>query len=257
MDRLAGKVVLVTGGGGGLGAAVALRCAAEGAAVVIGDLDEAAGLRVADEISAMGGRALGRGLDGRDEASLAALARATTDAFGGLDGAVFCAADMSLVPRDHDALTIDLAVFDAVIAGHLRSQLLSTRAILPLLLERGGGALVFMSSQAAFSPAPMLAGYAAAKGGVNALMRHVAFTWGKQGVRANALAPGFVMTERNALDHGREAVEARRAASLARTPSTHAGEAGDVAAMAALLISDEGAWINGQVLNLDGGGTMR
>lgn len=253
MRGLSGKVAVVAGGGSGLGAAAALRLGAEGVAVLVGDIFEDKAQAIAARIVAAGGRASSRWFDVTDEASVNALTAGAVAAYGGLDGMLFGAADMSLVPRDGDALGIELEVFDRVVESHLRGQLLCARAALPHLLARGGGALVFMSSVAAFAPAPRLAAYSAAKAGVNALMRHVATTWGKAGVRANALAPGLVVTERMA--------GARSAASLEETlegtPSPRNGVPDDIASAAAFLMSDDGAWINGQVLNVDGGRTMR
>jgi NAD(P)-dependent dehydrogenase (short-subunit alcohol dehydrogenase family) len=250
---LADKVVVVAGGGAGLGAAAALRLGAEGAAVVVGDIFVDKAQAVAEQIVAAGGRAVSSAFDVTDEASTYALAAAAVETYGGLDGMLFGAADMSLISKDGDALAISLDVFDRVIQAHLRGQLLCTRAALPHLLARGGGALVFMSSVAAFEPEPRLAAYSAAKAGINALMRHVATTWGKQGVRANALAPGLVVTERMAAIRTEESLRS----VLAGTPSPRNGAPDDIAGAAAFLISDDGAWINGQVINVDGGRTMR
>lgn len=253
MRGLAGKVVVVAGGGAGLGAAAALRLGAEGASVVVGDIAGARAVEVAARIVEAGGRAVAQGFDVADEAQVEALTGLAVETYGGLDGMVFGAADMSLVPRDGNALEVELSVFDAVLASHLRGQLLCVRAALPRLLDRGGGALVFMSSVAAFSPAPRLAAYSAAKAGINALMRHVATTWGKAGVRANALAPGLVVTERMAALRSEGALQAM----LDLTPSPRNGAPDDIAGATAFLISDDGAWINGQVLSVDGGRTMR
>jgi NAD(P)-dependent dehydrogenase (short-subunit alcohol dehydrogenase family) len=250
---LAGKVAVVAGGAAGLGEAAAQRLAAEGAAVVVGDILEAKAREVAARIVEGGGRAIGLGFDVTDEASVGVLTAAAVETYGGLDGMMFSAADMSLMPLDADALDIPLEVFDRVVQSHLRGQLLCARAALPHLLDRGGGALIFMSSVAAFQPAPRLVAYSAAKGAINALMRHVATTWGKRGVRANALAPGLVITTRIAARLGEEGV----VAAVGDSPTTRNGVPDDVGAAVAFLMSDDGAWINGQVLNVDGGRTMR
>jgi NAD(P)-dependent dehydrogenase (short-subunit alcohol dehydrogenase family) len=112
---------------------------------------------------------------------------------------------------------------------------------------------VYTSSGAAFVGEAERLSYAVSKAGINALMRHVASRWGRQGIRSNAIAPGLVMTE-GAMVHMDEQA---RAAMLAIGRSTRLGEPGDIAAMVAMLMSDDGEWINGQVISVDGGITMR
>jgi NAD(P)-dependent dehydrogenase (short-subunit alcohol dehydrogenase family) len=135
----------------------------------------------------------------------------------------------------------------------LRGHLLCTRRAIPLLLARGGGAIVHTSSAAAFMGEPARPSYAMAKAGINALVRHVASRWGKEGIRANGVAPGLVITPTVAAMGD---TDVQRAA-LRRTPSPSLGRPEDIAAMVAFLLSDDGAWVNGQVVSVDGGSTKR
>jgi NAD(P)-dependent dehydrogenase (short-subunit alcohol dehydrogenase family) len=252
---LAGKVVVLAGGAGGIGTATCMRLAEEGATVVVGDLDGAAAEAIAARITAAGGQAAGTGVDVRDEASVARLFALAVDAFGGVDGAHVNAADLSpgVIFSDTDALGVDLGVFDHTLAVDLRGHVLCARAALPLLLERGGGAIVHTSSAAAFMGDRTRPSYAIAKSGINALVRHMAARWGKEGIRANAVAPGVVITPtvaaRGESDFQRDA--------LRRVASTRLGRPEDIAAMVAFLLSDDGEWVNGQVVSVDGGLTKR
>lgn len=253
MRRLEGKVLIVAGGGSGIGAAVAQRLAQEGAAVIVGDLDAAAAKGVAAGIVRGGGRALGIGCDITDEAAVTAMVATAASECGGLDGIHVNAADMQAIRSDGDALDLDLAVFDRTLAVNLRGHLLCTRAALPELLKRGGGAIVYTSSGAADMGEPTRLSYAVSKSGLHALMRHVASRWGKQGIRANAVAPGLVITEQ-LREHFPENL---RQATLAITRSPRLGTSEDIAAMVAMLMSAEGEWINGQVIGVDGGAMFR
>lgn len=252
MQSAYSKVAIVAGGGG-IGGASARKLARDGSAVVIGDLDENNALSIANSIAEQGGQSRGIRCDIGDEASVAALIGLAVEAFGGLDQIHINAADLAIIFKDSNAVDVDLAVFDRTLAVNLRGHLLCTRAAIPELLKRGGGAIVYTTSAAAFIGEDQRPCYAMAKAGINALMRHVASRWGLQGIRANCVAPGFVVTENNA----RTLPDGFVDKALKRTRSTRIGNPDDVAAMVGLLLSDEGAWINGQVISIDGGATMR
>jgi NAD(P)-dependent dehydrogenase (short-subunit alcohol dehydrogenase family) len=117
-----------------------------------------------------------------------------------------------------------------------------------------GGAIVYTSSDAAFEGEPERPSYAASKSGVNALMRHVASKWGRKGLTANAIAPGFVMTPE--MIGGGQVPEEWIAQCVRRTRSTRVGAASDIAAMAAHLLSEDARWINGQVFHVNGGALL-
>jgi NAD(P)-dependent dehydrogenase (short-subunit alcohol dehydrogenase family) len=250
--RLEGKVIAVAGGCGTIGTGVSRRLAQEGAQVVLGDIDLAAAERLASEIRAAGGRAAPVRLDIADEASIAAFVQAALDQFGGLDG--FHANAVALPVDDHDdVLSTTVGAYDRIMHANSRGYFLCTRHALPPLIARGGGCLLYTSAGAAYSAAPLRAVYAMAKSGVNALMRHVASRYGAQGVRSNAIAPGYIISpeRRAALD---PAVFRERAAA---SKLKQIGGPEDIAAMAALLLSDDGKFITGQVISVDGGTSHR
>ncbi len=196
--------------------------------MAIGDLDGGSAEAVAGAIVAQGGQAFGQACDIGNEADVNGLVEAAVVRYGGLDMLHVNAADLQVIFRDSNAVDVDLAVFDRTLAINLRGHLLCTRAAIPRMLARGGGA-------------------------IHALMRHVASRWGKAGIRANVVAPGFVLTENNL----KTMPEEFKALALGKTRSTRTGKPEDIAAMVCLLLADAGEWINGQVISVDGGATMR
>jgi NAD(P)-dependent dehydrogenase (short-subunit alcohol dehydrogenase family) len=255
MRGLQDKVAVVAGGAGGIGTATSVRLAEEGVAVVVGDLNGDAALAVAARITEAGGRAVGVAVDISDEQAVNHMVALAVDTYGGLDILHANAADLSpgTLGRDSNALDIPLDAFDRAIAVDLRGHLLCTRAAIPEILKRGGGAIVYTSSGAAFMGEPERPAYAMSKSGINALVRHVASKWGRKHVRANAVAPGLVLTEgpRSVLS------EEFMKMALRGTRSWRLGEPEDIAAMVAFLVSSDGEWINGQVLSVDGGASLR
>ena len=248
-------MVVVAGGAGGIGTATSLRMADEGASVVVGDLNADAARDVAARINANGGHAVGVPVDISDEESVSALVRTALTEFGGIDALHANAADLSpaTLAGDTDVVSIDMDTFDHVLSVNLRGHVLCTRHAVPALLERGGGALVYTASDAAFVGEPQRVGYAIAKAGIGALVRHVASRWGKDRIRANAVAPGVVVTPtiaETSADHG-------LGRYLAHARSWRLGEPADIAAMVAHLMSDDGQWINGQVISVNGGMVLR
>ena len=255
MRGLKDKVAVVAGGAGGIGTATCVRLGEEGAKVVVGDLNGEAAAAVAKEITGAGGEATSLGFDISDEDSVRALIAKAVDEFGGLDVLHANAADLSpgTIGQDSEATAIDLGVFDQTMHVNMRGHLLCARHAIPELLKRGGGALVFTSSVAAFAGEPERPAYAMAKSAINALVRHIASRWGKQDIRANAIAPGLVLTEAlwNSID------TSFRDRVLKGTRSSRIGRPEDIAGMVAFLASDDGAWINGQVISVDGGTILR
>jgi NAD(P)-dependent dehydrogenase (short-subunit alcohol dehydrogenase family) len=207
------------------------------------------------EIVERGGKALSVGVDITDEASIAAAVEEAVANFGGLDGVHVNAANMAMdvIGNDTDAVRIDLDVFDRSVRTNLRGYLACTQAAIPALLASGGGAIVYTSSAAAFVGEPERPAYAMTKAGLNALVWHVASKWGTEGIRANAVAPGPTVSA--AVDG--HLPDEYKQAMLATLRSPRLGRPEDVAAMVALLLSSEGEWINGQVISVDGGRTLR
>jgi NAD(P)-dependent dehydrogenase (short-subunit alcohol dehydrogenase family) len=255
MRGLDGKVAVVAGGGSGIGAATAARLAEEGSSVVVGDIVVDNAAAVAAEIREHGGTAVAAEFDIADDASVAALVAAAVAEFGGLDLMHANAADLSetAILNDTDALDVDLGIFDRTIAVNLRGHLLCTRHAIPEMLRRGGGSIVYTSSAAGHVGEPQRPSYGISKSGINALMRHVSSRWGREGIRANCVAPGMVLTK--TIRDNSDAEFREFALSLGRSPRL--GEPEDIAAAVAFLMSDDASWITGQVISVDGGSTTR
>jgi NAD(P)-dependent dehydrogenase (short-subunit alcohol dehydrogenase family) len=247
-----GKVAVCAGSATGMGAASAYKLALEGAKVVIGDVNIEAAEALADRIRAAGGDAFAQAFDITDEVQVNGLIQGAAERWGGLDLMHVNAADLRIVRKDRDALTTDLSVFDRTIEVGLRGHLLCTRAAIPLMLQRGKGSIVYTSSGASKSAAPIQMSYYVMKAGLNGLMRHVAVRWGAEGVRANAICPGVVLTETVM----RNMNEAMREGARARIPSPRLGESEDIANLVSFLLSDAAEWINGQAISIDGGSSV-
>ena len=251
---LADRAVVVVGGATGIGAATAARLAEEGCRVVIGDIAEDAAHATAGRIVAGGGAATAVAFDLADPDSVSGLIDRAASIHGGIDAMFNVGADMTAIRADTDIVEIDLTVWDRVMAVNLRGYVAAMKHALPRMLSRGGGAIVNMSSAAAFQGEPARPAYATAKAGIGALTRHVASRWGKEGIRCNAVAPGFTATEAiRSAPHWPQL----EAAALKRIRGPRVGATEDIAALVAFLLSDEGAWINGQVINIDGGTVLR
>jgi NAD(P)-dependent dehydrogenase (short-subunit alcohol dehydrogenase family) len=251
---LAKRVAVVVGGATGIGAATAARLGEEGCRVVIGDVASDAAARTAARIVAAGGTAAHVAFDLADPESVANLIHSAATTYGGVDLLFNVGADMSTIRADTDVVDIDFDVWDRVMAVNLRGYVAAMKYAIPRMLSRGGGVIVNTSSAAAFQGEHARPAYATAKAGIGALTRHVASRWGKEGIRCNAVAPGFTATE--AIRSAPQWPDLQ-AAALKRIRGTRVGDPDDIAALVAFLLSEEGAWINGQVVNIDGGTVLR
>jgi NAD(P)-dependent dehydrogenase (short-subunit alcohol dehydrogenase family) len=245
---LAGKVVLVSGGASDIGRATALRLGDEGASVVVGDVAEEGAAAVADEVVAAGGHAVGLRCDVRSEAAVAAFVGRAVTEFGGVDCIDHNAA-WSHPRLDTDAVGVDLGVWDRVIEITTRGALLLARAAIPVMVARGGGSIVTISSGTSTIGESTRVAYGVSKAALNQLTRHLAARYGRDGIRANAIAPGFILT---ATAEASVPAEMQRRLAEAN-PTRRLGTPDDIARIVVFLCSDASAYVNGQVLHGDGG----
>ena len=179
-----------------------------------------------------------------------------TDAgrFGGLDGLHANFAYMADGNPEWGVLNLPLEIYDETQRVNARGFFLCTKAVLPPMIARGGGSIVYTSSAAANAGGPAQVSYAMSKSAGQALMRHVATRYGAQGIRANTLAPALTMHSRLEMLVPPEMIDAARSAARIKS---RVGRPDDLAAMGALLLSDDGSYITGQVIAIDGGTTVR
>ena len=246
---LDGRVVLVTGGGSGIGRAIAGRCAAEGAAVVIGDRDSAGAGESRRQIEAAGGRALAIEMDVTRAVDTQRVCDATVQAFGSLDVLVNNAA----VGGGDDILATDEDEWDRVVAIVLKSVFLCSRAALPRMLEQGRGAIVNIASVNGLTGLGEEA-YSAAKAGVINLTQNLAVRYGSRGVRTNVICPGTVRTPIWGARVARQPDVFDRLGEW--YPVGRVGEPSDIASAAVFLASDEAAFATGAHFFVDGGSVM-
>ena len=247
--RLAGRVAVITGGGGGVGRATALRFAAEGCAVLVADVADEDNEETVRLVAAAGGRAMAMHADvsegGQVEAAIAAAERE----YGGLD-ILFNNAGVML-PGDDDAVTTPDDVIGRTLAVNVTGVILGCRFGVPALLRRGGGSIINTASFVASVGAatPQIA-YTASKGAVLSLTRELAVIHARQGIRVNAISPGPLRTEllMRFLD-----TEQKRQRRLVHVPMGRFGESAEIAQAALFLASDEASYVTGTNLAVDGG----
>ena len=249
MNRLAGKVAVITGAGSGIGRASAKLFVAEGAKVVVAEIDTALGEASVREAGA-GARFLRT--DVTDEASVKQMVRQATDAFGRIDVLVNCAGGS--VPEDRPVSEVDLAVWDRTISLDLKGPFLCCRHVIPVMVEQGKGSVVNFSSVVALRGNHFAHVYTTAKGGLISFTRALAGAYSPKGIRANAVCPGVVLTERvksrfadgnqirfGGIDNMRE-----------RYPFG-VGQPEDIANIVLFLASDESRMVNGAAIPAEGG----
>ena len=258
MGRLEGKVAFVTGGGAGIAKASALLFAQEGAKVAIAEIKPELGQATERALRTAGADAIFIETDVTQDESVKRAIDQTVQRYGRIDVLMNCAGG-SLV-EDVPVHAMDLAVFERTLALNLRHPFLCCRHAIPHMMQRGGGSIINFSTWLAHIGVEKPA-YAAAKGGIVAFTRTLAAEYMSYGIRANAIAPATVRTERSIArwetpgsnaPKPTPAVQARNAATRKLYPFSVA-EAHDIAAVALFLASDESRTITGAVMPADGG----
>ncbi len=250
MNRLSGKVAVVTGGNAGIGEAIAKAFAREGASVVItgrrqGELD-----RVVNDIVQAQGKAVAVAGSVTDELSAQEAVRRTVQQFGRLDILVNNAGVGDFGKRLHE---IDDTTWAQVLDVNLTGVFRMTRAVLPQMLKQGWGAIVNISSVASLVGLPTLSAYAASKGALDALTRALAVDYAKDGIRCNVVNPGLIDTPMAAPLMGNPE---QLNPILSHYPIRRPGKPEEVANLVLYLASDEAAWVTGGTFPLDGGMTI-
>jgi NAD(P)-dependent dehydrogenase (short-subunit alcohol dehydrogenase family) len=245
--RLEGKVALITGAANGLGRVAAELFASEGAKVVVADIGD--GSQTVDAIRAFGGRASFVAIDVSDDSSVRAAVEHATDTFGSLD-VLYNNAGISPGDDDGPTNTSD-ATWETVLDVNVTGVARCCRHGIPAMLESGGGSIVNVASFVAHLGAatPQIA-YTASKGAVLSMTREIACIYARQGIRANALCPGPVLTPLLAKFLSDDAKRQRR---LVHVPMGRFGEPIEIAKGALFLASDDSSFMTGQSLLIDGG----
>ena len=240
----AGRTVVVTGAGGGIGRATALLFARQGAAVVCGDIDLAQASETVRRIAGAGGRALAVAVDVASEASNAALVARAEAEFGALHVAFLNAG----ILRSGTVMDTPPEVFDEVMAVNLRGVFLGLQAVAPAIRRAGGGAIVVTASSAGLRSDPELAAYSVAKRGVIALVQSAATEMAPWNIRVNAICPGAVATPMTA------AADTGPGGALALLhPIGRVGTTEDIAELVTFLASERASFITGAAYPVDGG----
>ena len=255
MRGLQGKRIVVAGAATGIGAATARRLAEEGAKVVAGDINTAGLEATVASIVKAGGTAKAARVDLADEPSCRALIQACVESYGGIDGLANVAADTSpeRSARDLDLLEMSEDIWtrfhDVNVLGFTRT----IRAALPHFVTQRDGAIVNVSSAAAFIAEATRPAYATSKIASHTVTRHVARRWGPDNVRCNAVAPGPIMTE----NVQKYADTPDFKGYLEKTLLKRGGTMAEAASVIAFLLSDDGGFVTGQVWSVGGGQVMR
>lgn len=253
---LAGKVALVTGGGSGIGQAIALRLAEAGAAVMITDINQEAAQQVIEMIQAKGGAARGLEADVSQAGDASRVVGATVDALGGLHILVNNAGIFPFTPT----LAISEALWDRVMGINLKGMFFYAQAAARHMIQAGGGGrIINLASIDAFHPTGLQVHYSTSKGGVIMLTKALALELGPHQIRVNAIAPGFIQTpgvqKRGGQigDTAGNSLAERQKEIRARVPLGRMGEPDDIARVALFLASGASDYVTGSTLLVDGG----
>jgi len=239
-----GKAAIVTGGGAGIGLAIARRLAEGGADVVIPDFNGPAAEAAAAQLKELGVRSLAFQADVADPARMEQVAAATIEAFGGIHILINNAG----ITRDNLLLRMAPEQWDAVIRTNLTGTYVATHAVLRQMVRQRAGCIISIASVIGLMGNPGQANYAASKGGIIAFTKSIAREAASRGIRVNAIAPGYIATDMTA-----RLPEEARQAILKDIPLPRMGTPEDVASAVRFLCSDEASYITGVCLRVDGG----
>lgn len=250
MRRYEGKVAVISGTSGGIGAATARRLASEGCKLVLADINVAGAEKTAESIRATGGEAFAHQLDLADEASIKTLIDASIAKYGRIDVLFNNAADTRFETMVNDAGVefMDADIWDGIFRINTRGTMLMIKHAIPHMVKQGGGSIINTSSGASLRGDLFRVAYASSKAAVNVLTEYVAAQYGKKGIRCNVVSPGLVVTENTGSNQGHNFDM-----YLAHHLTPRLGEPDDIASMVALLGSDDGTFINAQIIPVDGG----
>lgn len=246
--RFTDKVAVITGAARGIGEAYARALAAEGAAVVVADINAEAGEQVAKSIEQDGGAAMFVRTDVSDAESAKAAADSAVTAYGGIDLLVNNAAIYGDMEFDL-LISVDWDYYRRFMSVNMDGALVMTRACYPHMQARGGGAIVNQSSTAAYLYSGF---YGLAKSGLNGLTQQLAHELGGMNIRVNAIAPGPTDTEATRVQAGEAAQELVKGLAIKRM-----GQPDDLVGTCLFLLSDDAAWMTGQIIAVDGGQVFR
>jgi NAD(P)-dependent dehydrogenase (short-subunit alcohol dehydrogenase family) len=247
--KLAGRVALVTGGGGEIGAAIARRFALDGAEVAVADLDRSKAEAVANEITATGGRAIAIEVDIAQAASAEAAVKATVTAFGRLTTLLNVAA----APTSPEATveTMPLENWSLEVSVNLTGTFLMCKYAVPAIRKAGGGTIINIASQLGHLGVPGRAAYCTTKAALHHFTRILAMDHARDNIRANSISPGFILTERSSKGSGGK--ERARVVMGPKHLLNRPGMPEEIAAGAAYLASDDASFVTGTDLLIDGG----
>jgi NAD(P)-dependent dehydrogenase (short-subunit alcohol dehydrogenase family) len=255
---LENRVAVITGGAKGMGRGIALKFAEEGANVVLCDLDEAGCRSVAEEIEALGRRALPCKMDITDSAAIDRMVAATLDKFGTIDILINCAGGVPGTHGGGNTEHIDREEWDRIIAINLTGPFLVTQAVLPAMKAKRYGKIVFISSMGAVCPVVSVLHYHAAKAGVMGLSLNLAFELAPLGISSNTIVPGPIETPfwDSLMPPGPEREAFFSAVSGHEVPLGRMGQAKDIAGACLFFASELGDYVTGQTLCVAGGQPM-
>ena len=249
---LGGRVCVVTGAGSGMGRAIALALAKEGARVAVLDLNIDGAARTVEQVEALGGQAAAFACDTSDAASVTQAAAQTAAAFGLCDVLVNNAGILRPGPLDSLALDEWNKVLSVNLTGYFICAQAFGKQMRAKAAAQAGGAMVHIASIAAAHATPNAGAYSVAKAGVEMLSQQLAVEWGGFGIRSNAVHPGLIMTPMSQAFYDQPGVIERRSQAV---PAGRIGAPEDIAQAVLFLASDRAAYITGQSLTVDGGFT--